>query len=333
MFSSFLGGSGNDSGQAIAVDSAGAIYVVGGTASPNFPATYNAYQWQYLGADTNSNAFLTKISPIDAPSAALSPQQINFGNEPLLSASNPVTITLTNVGSAALNISSISTSGDFTQTNNCGAFVAGGAGTCNIQVIFTPSSVGLQTSQITINDNSGAGTQGITVTGNGVLTGGSLIFTPNKLTFAAQTVGTTSANQSALLINNGNRAVTITNISVLSTSFAQTNNCGINFPTVAATLNAGQSCTVSVNFTPSGSGSATASVSVASDAVNGSTNLTLAGTGSPVFSLSSNTRSQVVLIGSPTAQFTVTASGPSTVRRTSAFHASRPGSLGDVAAT
>jgi hypothetical protein len=99
VFSSFLGGSGNDSGQAIAVDSAGAIYVVGGTTSPNFPATYNAYQWQYLGTDAIGNAFLTKISPNDAPSVALSPQQINFGSEPLQSASNPVTITLTNVGS------------------------------------------------------------------------------------------------------------------------------------------------------------------------------------------------------------------------------------------
>ena len=314
VFSSFLGGSGNDSGQAIAVDAAGAIYVVGGTASPNFPTTYNAYQWQYLGANNSSNAFLTKISPNDAPSLALSPQQINFGSEPLQSASSPVTVTLTNMGNAALSISSISTSGDFTQTNNCGAFVAGGAGTCSIQIVFTPSSVGLQTGQITINDNSGTGVQGISVTGNGVLSGGSLIFTPSKLTFGAQTVGTTSANQSAVLLNNGNRAVTITNISLLSSSFAQTNNCGINFPTTPATLNAGQSCSLSVNFTPSASGNVTGSLSVTSNAVNGNTTLPVSGTGSSVISLSSNSRSQVLAIGTQTAQFTITASGPSTIR-------------------
>ena len=317
VFSSFLGGSGNDSGQAIAVDSAGAIYVVGGTTSPNFPATYNAYQWQYLGTDAIGNAFLTKISPNDAPSVALSPQQINFGSEPLQSASNPVTVTLTNVGSAALSISSIGTSGDFTQTNNCGAFVPGGAGTCTMQVVFKPSSVGQQTGQITINDNSGTGVQGITLTGNGVLAGGSLIFTPSKLTFGAQTVGTTSANQSALLINNGNRAVTITNISVISNTFAQTNNCGINFPTTPATLNAGQSCSVSVNFTPDASGNLSSSVNVASNAVNTATNLAVSGTGNSVFSLSSNTRSQILIVGTQTAQFTITASGPSTIRENS----------------
>ncbi len=314
VFSSFLGGNGTDSGQAIAVDSTGAIYVVGGTASSNFPATYNAYQWLYQGIDASSTGFLSKINPNDLPSVALSPQQVNFGNQPLLSPSSPISVTLTNVGSAALNISDINSSGDFTETNNCGNFVAGGAGTCNIQVIFNPSSVGLQTEQITIDDNAGSGTQGITVTGNGILSGGSLLFTPTKLTFPAQLVGTTSPNQTALLINNGNRAVTITNISVVSTDFTQTNNCGINFPTVPATLNVGQSCTVSANYTPTGSGASSATVNVASNASNANTSLALSGTGSSDFSLSSNTRSIIVPIGSQTAQFTITASGPSTLR-------------------
>ena len=155
VYSSFLGGSNTDSGQGIAVDSSGAAYVVGETYSSNFPATAGAYQWLYEGSNTFSNAFLTKISPQDAPSVALSPQQINFGNQPLQSPSNPVTVTLTNEGSAALSITSITSSGDFQQTNTCGTSVAGGGGTCTIQIIFTPTSVGLQTDQITITDNAG----------------------------------------------------------------------------------------------------------------------------------------------------------------------------------
>ena len=228
-------------------------------------------------------------------------------------ASNPVTVTLTNVGSAALNITSITASGDFQQTNTCGTSVAGGAGTCTIQITFTPTSVGLQTDQITITDNvrGGTVTQAITVTGNGVLTGGSLLFSPTKLTFAAQTVGTTSPTQTALLINNGNQAVTITNITATG-SFGETNNCGTNFPTVPASLNVGQTCTISVSFTPTTTGSVTGSVHITSNAVNATTTLTLSGTGSPVFSLSSNARSSVVLIGSTTATFTISASGPST---------------------
>ena len=314
VFSSYLGGLGNDAGQGITVDSTGAIYVVGGTASPNFPATYNTYQWLYQGINSTSNAFLAKISPNDAASLAMSPQQINFGNEPVQSTSDPVTVTLTNMGSAALNIGSISASGDFTQTNSCGGFLPGGAASCTIQVSFKPTSVGQQTNQITINDNSGTGTQAITVTGNGVLSGGALLFTPNKLTFATQIAGTTSPNQTALLINNGNKAVTITNISINSASFSQTSNCGINFPTVPATLNVGQSCKVSVNFTPDSSGALSSNVVVTSDAVNPTTLLALTGTGSSVFSLSSNSRSSVVTIGAATAQFTVSASAPGSIR-------------------
>jgi len=310
VYSSFLGGSGTDSGQGIAVDSSGAAYVAGLTFSPNFPATARAYQWLYQGTSTNSNAFLTKVSPQDAPSVALSPQQIDFGNQPLDSPTNAVTVTLTNVGSAALNITSITASGDFQQTNTCGTYVSGGAGSCSIQIIFNPTSVGLRTDQITITDNAG-GTQGITVTGNGVLTGGSLLFTPTKLTFSAQTVGTTSQTQTALLINNGNQPVTITNISATA-GFAETNNCGPNFPTVPASLNVGQTCTIGVSFIPTNTGSVTGSVTVTSNALRTATALTVAGTGSPVFSLSSNARSSVVLIGSTTATFTVSASGPST---------------------
>ena len=314
VFSSFLGGSGTDTGQAITVDSSGAIYVAGGTASPNFPATAGAYQWLYEGVDASNNAFLTKISPQDAPAVALSPQEINFGQEVIRGTvvPVPVNVTLTNMGSAPLEISSITSSGDFTQTNTCGTSVAGGAGTCTISVTFAPTSLGLQTSQVSINDNAG-GTQGITVTGNGIFTGGSLLFTPSTLTFSAQTAGTTSQSQSTLLINNGNQAVTITNITV-TPPFTETNNCGINFPTVSASLNVGQSCTVNVSFTPTGSGNTTGSVSVTSNAVQANTGLTLSGTGSPVFSLSSNARSSIVPIGSTTASFTISALGPSTLR-------------------
>ena len=310
VYSSFLGGSNTDSGQGIAVDSSGAAYVAGSTFSTNFPASFGTYQWLYQGTLLNSNAFLTKISSQDAPSVELSPQQVDFGTEPLLLASSPpVTVTLTNEGSAALNITSITASGDFQQTNTCGTSVAGGGGACTIQIVFDPASVGFQTDQIAITDN--LGTQGITVTGNGVLTGGSLLFTPTKLTFSAQTIGNTSQTQTALLVNNGNQAVTITNIGATA-GFAETNNCGPNFPTVPATLNVGQSCTIYVSFTPTNTGSVTGSVNVTSNAVKTSSSLALSGTGSPVFSLSSNARSSVILIGSKTATFTISASGPST---------------------
>jgi len=309
IYSSFLGGNGTDSGQGIAVDSTGAVYVAGGSTSTNFPVTSGAFQWLYQGSTVNGNAFLTKISPQDGPSLALTPQQINFGNQPILSTSNPVTVTLTNEGSAAFGIAQIAADGDFQQTNTCGTSLSAGGSTCTIQVTFTPNSAGLQTDQVAITDSTG-GSHAITVTGNGVTTGGSLLLSPSKLTFPAQVVGATSPSQTVLLINNGNQAVTITNI-LSSGGFGQTNTCG-NFPTTPAVLNVGQACTIAVSFSPTSTGSTTGTIEITSNAVTGATALNLVGTGTPVFSLSSNARSNVLLIGSQTATFTVSAVAPST---------------------
>jgi hypothetical protein len=59
VYSTYLGGSGSDNGNGIAVDAAGAAYVTGETTSSNFP-TQSAYQATYsAGAST----FITKLSP------------------------------------------------------------------------------------------------------------------------------------------------------------------------------------------------------------------------------------------------------------------------------
>ncbi len=59
VYSTYLGGSGVDRGFAIAVDAAGAAYVTGETASPDFP-TANPFQALLRG---RSSAFVTKLTP------------------------------------------------------------------------------------------------------------------------------------------------------------------------------------------------------------------------------------------------------------------------------
>ena len=63
VYSTYLGGSADDVGSGIAVDSAGSAYVTGRTTSPDFP-TQSAYQAAYsspfLGG---SDAFVTKLTP------------------------------------------------------------------------------------------------------------------------------------------------------------------------------------------------------------------------------------------------------------------------------
>jgi hypothetical protein len=58
-YASYLGGSGNDVGLAIAVDGAGSVYVMGATVSSDFPTTTNAIQPGHGGGP--ADAFVTKI--------------------------------------------------------------------------------------------------------------------------------------------------------------------------------------------------------------------------------------------------------------------------------
>ena len=59
VYSTYLGGSVQDEGHGIAVDSAGSAYVTGFTTSPDFPAAF-AFQSAYVSA---RDAFVTKLNP------------------------------------------------------------------------------------------------------------------------------------------------------------------------------------------------------------------------------------------------------------------------------
>ncbi|HET9495389.1 MAG TPA: SBBP repeat-containing protein, partial [Chloroflexia bacterium] len=59
VYSTYLGGGGNDTGHAVAVDASGSAYVTGLTGSSNFP-TLNAYQPTRPGG---TDAFITKLAP------------------------------------------------------------------------------------------------------------------------------------------------------------------------------------------------------------------------------------------------------------------------------
>ena len=59
VYSTYLGGNGDDSATGIAVDSSGNAYVTGYTDSTNFPTTAGAFQTSYGGG---GNAFVTKLN-------------------------------------------------------------------------------------------------------------------------------------------------------------------------------------------------------------------------------------------------------------------------------
>jgi Abnormal spindle-like microcephaly-assoc'd, ASPM-SPD-2-Hydin/PQQ-like domain len=101
--------------------------------------------------------------------AKASVSSIGFGSHNLGTTSTAKTFTLTNTGTASLNINSIVASGDFAQTNNCLPSLAAGA-FCTVNVTFSPSYTGSRTGYVTINDTDPAFLQTVNLSGTGTLT-------------------------------------------------------------------------------------------------------------------------------------------------------------------
>ena len=101
---------------------------------------------------------------------SLSPSSLTFAAQPVTLAAPTQAVTLTNTGSVALSISSISVTGanaaDFSQNNTCNSSVAAGA-TCTIVVLFTPSAAGARSASLSIADNASSGSQSVGVAGTG----------------------------------------------------------------------------------------------------------------------------------------------------------------------
>ena len=199
----------------------------------------------------------------------LSPTSLSFNTEGVGFSTPPQTVTLTNSSSGPLTIDSISTTGDFAQTNTCPVSPAtvAAAATCTISVTFTPTADGARSGTLAVNTSLGTVTVGLA--GTGYVSE----LTPSTLSFVAQTVGTTSAIQTATLINTGATPLTITSATLSAgTDFAQSNSC-------AGTVPAGGTCTFNFTFTPTGVGDLSDTFTVVTNSPDSPQSMDLAGTG------------------------------------------------------
>ncbi len=276
IFATYLGASLDEFAAGIAVDPNGNIYVDGTTDSSDFPVTQNAFQPLFGG---NTDVFVMKIEPGSAPSVATSPQSLDYAAQTMGSTSQPQTVLLRNLGSSPLTISSITTTGDFAESDTCGTSVAA-AGNCTLSVTFTPLSGGTRTGTVVIQDDASGSPQVITLTGTGNGPGATL--SPASLSFSSQPIGTSSAAQAVSLTNAGNATLNVGTIQVTG-DYTQVNNC-------PATLAANASCSINVTFTPTVPGTRSGTLTVNDNVLNTPQTINLTGIGAvggaPVASLS-----------------------------------------------
>jgi hypothetical protein len=263
-YSMYLGGVGAESGACLAVDSRGSAYVAGAArrALPITPAAADR---------SNGGAYLIKIAPNTFVGELAA--KMTFGTQLMGTTSAPKNFTLNNNGTGALAIRRIyfvgTNASDFNQTNTCGNAIAAGA-KCTIAVSFSPSALNLRQAALVISDSDPASPQTVALSAYGT----AVSFSPTKLSFGNQSVGTV-ASQSVTLANISNVALNISSISVTGADagdFSQINNCGTGIP------GSGQ-CTITVTFKPSATGRRTAAVGVKDNGGGSPQGLSLSGTG------------------------------------------------------
>jgi trimeric autotransporter adhesin len=201
-----------------------------------------------------------------------------FGLTSVGSTSSPLSLTVSAYG--PVTISNISTTGAFSEADDCPASLTNGS-TCAMYVYFVPTASGTANGSVTIVSN-GLFNPINTVNLTGL--GSAISLTGSPLSFGNEIVKTTSAAKSVTVKNNGTSAVTMGTITLTNTTDYKisTNTC----PASGTTLAGGGTCTISVEFDPQSTGAKRGSVVVKDSDPSSPQLIGLSGTGTSNVQLS-----------------------------------------------
>jgi hypothetical protein len=252
-----------------------------------------------------------------APVAAVTPSVLSF-SQVAGSTSSSQTVTVSNNGNAALVLGAISIAGaqaaDFANAGgSCanGASLAAGAN-CKVLVTFSPTAASSSAASLSIAHNATGSPSSVSLTGTGTAQPQPVIaLDKNALSFAGQSLGSTSAAQAVTLSNAGQAALLLSSVGLSGTDSADYTLGGSC--TAGTSVAVGANCSLSVTFTPSGAtpGTRNAGITVVSNAsVNPGVTLTgtAAAVPAPSASLTPTTLSFNQTVGSTSASQTVTVS-------------------------
>jgi mono/diheme cytochrome c family protein len=194
------------------------------------------------------------------------------------------TTTLSNSGSAALTISTLTLGGnqpgDFVVGGTCAAngAVAPGA-SCTVTTAFKPVAAGTRSADLLLVTDSGAQFH-LALNGSGVAVAGgapSLTIAPQSFDFGAVVIGGTAPTRRFTLTNSGAAALTLAGAAYTGPFAAVSDSTGCAaFP---LTLAPGASCDLLVRYTPLNAGTSSGSVAIQSNVAGSSWTIALNGQG------------------------------------------------------
>jgi len=200
-----------------------------------------------------------------------SPTGLNFGTAQV---GNSLTLmdALTNTGGNQVTISDATVTGAGFSINGLSVpLVLNPGASVTFSAVFAPQSAGTASGSINVASNGSNSTLAISLNGAGVAQG-QLTLTPAALDFGNVTVGASASQTNSLVVSGA--SVTVSSASLSGGEFSLS---GISFP---LTIAPGQSLPFTVSFAPQTSGTASATLSFASNALSAPTE-SLTGTGQP----------------------------------------------------
>jgi Abnormal spindle-like microcephaly-assoc'd, ASPM-SPD-2-Hydin len=209
-------------------------------------------------------------TPAQGAQISATPASAVFGNV-ATGIANSQAILLQNAGNATLTFSQVSVTGaGFSVTGLSTSSTVPAGGSTSFDVMFDPSSAGAATGSVVLATNGTPAQLTIAVSGTGVAATHALNVSASSLAFGTVQMGS-NESQNIVVTNTGSSSVTISGVTVSGAGFTAS---GILSGT---TLTPSQTATLNVVFSPASVGSATGSLTIASNASNSSIAIALTG--------------------------------------------------------